>query len=190
MFTAYDLLTANFGESSEDRFEKLNDLSRAVSVIEHKALEFQLNNNLEIEIVVQSEHLSLPQKAIFDYRESFSDAIDRMSSGEPVILAVVKQNSQVIGYGVALNNKNRTEIEVIDVDIQFRRSNKFCELVVIDGEEFSVGVAHLIVLKFLSSCSYPFQVDSTHSSSRYIFKSLGFKHDDAASNPCILIKLK
>lgn len=163
-----------------------------MSVIEYKALEFQLNNNLEIEIVDQGDDLSLSQKAIFDYREAFSDAIDRMNSGEPVILTVVKQNSQVIGYGIALNNKTETEteIEVIDVDVQFRRSNKFCKLVIIDDEEFSVGVAHLIVLKFLSSCSYPFRVDSTHSSSRYIFKSLGFKHDDATSNPCILIKLK
>lgn len=57
----------------------------------------------------------------------------------------------------------------------------------IEGENFQVGVGHLIVDALLESCNRFVRVDATNPASQYIFKSLGFRHDDLIRNPCILI---
>ena len=58
----------------------------------------------------------------------------------------------------------------------------------IENLSFEIGVGHLIVLRLLESCRTPIWTDATNEESRYIFKSLGFVHDEGTTNPCILRK--
>ena len=110
------------------------------------------------------------------------------SSQEPhdITVALVWEEDVLVGYGIALSRSDACEIEIIDVDLYSRRQVGFGDEFQLSGQEFQVGVGHIVVCALLRRCPRPIRVDATNSSSRYIFKSLGFVHDAQSGNPCIL----
>lgn len=111
-----------------------------------------------------------------------------MKRGREALAVVVEEENLVIGYGTALRDRRRkwTELMIVDVDRYSRRSAGLAAEVLLDGQRFEVGVAHVVVLELMNSIQGPLRADATNPGSRYVLKSLGFVHDQGNPNPCIL----
>lgn len=95
----------------------------------------------------------------------------------------------MIGDAIAaLADNGSAEIEILDVDTSSRRSSGLKVDLTVQNETFSVGIAHLLVLAIVPT--FPGRLaNATHSTSRFVFKSLGFVARPEESNPCLLWKL-
>ena len=177
--------------SSEMRFDKLVS-PQAIQSVYQATQDFQSKENLQVSMIKQStEVLEIPPDFCFKYSHpcgtgSLQECSKRMESGEDLIVAMAYEENLLIGYAIATIKNGECEIEIIDVDCYSRRKAGLAYTLQISGQSFQIGVGHLVVYVLLQECPRPIHVDATHSSSRYIFKSLGFVHDELSVNPCIL----
>lgn len=176
--------------SSEHRFESLAT-PEAVSAIVAATKEFLVQSGLRVMATRKAEEIPMVSgQAEFKYSAHGSGSLAfqkvRIRGGEDVTVSLVWEEELLIGYGIAAAKKGKCEIEIIDVDCYSRRGAGLAGQVEISGQNFSIGVGHIVTLAMLEACASPFFVDATRSSSRYIFKSLGFVQDDSTDNPCIL----
>jgi hypothetical protein len=117
---------------------------------------------------------------------SLAECADRQRDGEPMVIALVWQDDVLIGYGIASVEDGSWTIEIVDVDLYSRRSSGLADPVQVAGQSFHVGVGHVVVDALMQRCSRPIRVDATHSTSRFVFKSLGFVPMKPDGNPCLL----
>jgi len=177
--------------SSERRFDVLES-HEAVETIMRVANSFREDRGFEVTVTCSAEDIpDIPRDACFKYTRqceegSLPDCTQRIRNGEKVTMALVCEEGSLIGYGIAVTRDAETEIEIIDVDYYSRREADLKKTVQFGGQSFDVGVGHVVVLALMKACPRPFKVDATTPHSRYVFKSLGFLHDDRSGNPCIL----
>jgi hypothetical protein len=176
--------------SSEHRIE--NIASGEVSNFHAETSTFESEKNLKVVLVNMCDEIpKISEQTDFKYSVDglsniLSESVSAMKGGEKLIIALVKEEELIIGYGTARLEDNGSEIEIIDVDTYSRRKNGLVHPIQVSGKEFQIGIGHVIVKKLIDECIKPIKVDATNSQSRYIFKSLGFVHDDETGNPCIL----
>ncbi len=72
------------------------------------------------------------------------------------------------------------------LDLYSRRRNALSAAIIVEGEQFQVGVSRVVLARLLTELSGPVATDATNKRSRYVFKSLGFVRQDGCSNPCML----
>lgn len=129
----------------------------------------------------------LPGDTEYKYEEAYGEAKERMIRGERLLVAVVCEDSRVIGFAIAAKApNNETVVEIIDVDRSSRRSSGLRLSLSVNGTEFTVGVAHILVDLLASHVKGAMKVDATNPPSRYVFKSLGFARQPGEANPCLL----
>ena len=116
----------------------------------------------------------------------YFEAAERAADGETIIVVAVREGERVIGYGVATSDNKPSSIEIIDVDESSRRSVGLASSIVVDGQQFTIGVGHIIVKALVPELQRPILADATHDSSRYVFRSLGFARRAGEKNPCLL----
>ena len=177
--------------SSEMRFDELVSPQVIKSVFQ-ATQDFQSKENLQVRITKQSTEVpKIPLDLCFKYSQpwgtgSLQSCSKRMENGEDLTVALVYEEDPLIGYAIAAIKNGECVIEIIDVDHYSRREAGLVYTLQISGQSFQIGVGHLLVYSLLQECPRPIHVDATQSSSRYIFKSLGFVHDELLANPCIL----
>ena len=178
--------------SSENRFELLAS-SAAVQSFFKATKEFESRRGLEVNVTKRSEEIpDLPENARFKYSQlgdcnRLQSCSFRIKEGEEITVALVREEGLLIGYGIAVSMNAQCKIEIVDVDQYSRREAGLEDTFQLDNQSFHVGVGHVVVNALLEVCHRPIHVDATNSRSRYIFKSLGFVHDDRSTNPCMLI---
>jgi len=179
--------------NSELRFEQLKDREEAVKLLTLATRLFIDDSDLAVRVVTTPEDiLAVPAGSEFKYSGhtwgSLDDAKHSMKEGTSVTVVVVEKDGVLVGYGVAEKemDEETTEVEIIDVDRWARRSRRFFREIELEGNQFQVGVAHVVVLALMENTKRPVRTDATNPASRYAFKSLGFIHDETTSNPCIL----
>jgi hypothetical protein len=122
----------------------------------------------------------------FKYVRAYAEVPDRRAAGEDLLVAIVIEGDRVVAYGIAARLQAECEIEIIDVDRSSSRSAGLQVQLEIGEETFGVGIGHVVVDQLVSALRGRILVDATGESSRYIFKSLGFVHRPATTNPCLL----
>jgi hypothetical protein len=177
--------------SSERRFDVLNS-REAVETITRAANSFREARGFEVTVTYSAENIpDMPRDACFKYTRQWGEGSlpacsQRINNGEKVTMALVCEEGLLIGYGIAVTRCAESEIEIIDVDYYSRREADLKETVQFGGQSFAVGVGHVVVLALMQACPRPVKVDATTPHSSYVFKSLGFVHDDRSGNPGIL----
>ena len=179
--------------SSECRFELLvsPDTVRSVAQATHA---FACKRGLQVTVVKRTEEIpQVSRQTRFKYSYhwdggggSLSACERRIVDGEDVTVVLVREDDLLIGYGIAGASDRGCKVEIIDVDYCSRREYGLADDLKLSGQHFQIGVGHVIVRALMETCPRPMHVDATNSSSRYIFKSLGFIHDEDCTNPCIL----
>ena len=181
--------------SSERRFDSFVS-PQAIQTVSRAIQQFQSKKDLHVTVTKRSRSTGVPEiprNSCLKYSHYWKDGSlqacsTRMENAEDLTVALVWEEDLLVGYGIATIKNGECEIEIIDVDFYSRREAGLARTLQISGQSFQVGVGHLVVHALLQECPRPIHVDATHSSSRYIFKSLGFVHDELSSNPCILKK--
>jgi hypothetical protein len=177
--------------SSEHRFDLLASPA-AVQNVSKATRDFMSRRGLEVTVTKRPEEIpDIPQSTRFKYSRPGDDGSlkacsDRINDGEDLTVVLVWEEGLLVGYGISASKKDECEIEIIDVDYYSRREAGLADTLQLSDQSFHVGVGHVVVNALIEECPRPIHVDATNSSSRYIFKSLGFAHDDKSSNPCIL----
>ena len=177
--------------SSEMRFDELVS-PQAIQSVYQSTQEFQSKENLQVSMTKQSTELpKIPLDFCFKYSHpwdsgSLQACSRRTDNGEDLTVSFVYEEDMLIGYAIAAMKNEECVIEIIDVDLYSRRVAGLAYILQISGQSFQIGVGHLVVYALLQELPRPIHVDSTYSNARYIFKSLGFVHDDLLGNPCIL----
>ena len=171
--------------SSARRFIKLNSPD-AIEIITQATKLFQKKYGLEV-TVTSSAHddPEIPQNARFGYGWSYDNLklheyLKENRKGGQYTIALVCEEDLLIAYGIAERREAMSIILIIDVEKFSRRSADFKEAVEISGENFEVGVGHVLALALIRACPKPIKVDADNSESQYIFYSLGFHYDDEA----------
>ncbi|MEI6972738.1 MAG: hypothetical protein WCL44_14625, partial [bacterium] len=164
----------------------------AIKTIHEAVACFTIKNDLKVEVTHEPDRIPPTVKsACFKYTHhdygTLHEARDEMAAGQPITVALVTEDNSLIAYAIAeRDDRQETDVKIIDVDNYSRREAELSHKLEIEGQEFQVGVGHVLVKAILDNCPPPLYVDSTTPASRYIFKSLGFKEDSSQSNPCIL----
>jgi hypothetical protein len=177
--------------SSENRFYLIAS-PEAVQTFSKATLEFQSKHRLKVIVTKLAKEIpDIPQNTRFKYshtggRGTLNACSTRIEEGKDLTITLAWKDDLLIGYGIATTDNGECEIEIIDVDSFSRRRAGLAEMLQISGQSFQIGVGHVVVNSLLGKCSRPIHVDATQSSSRYIFKSLGFIHDSKSSKPFIL----
>jgi len=180
---------------SENRFERLRDRRAAVATIRHATDRFAAAHGFAVTTAAEPSAIRFPlRNTCFKYTRqesgSLANAQYRMEKGEPVMVSLVHEDNGLIAYTITDLNEDQTEgeVKILDVDLYSRREAGLSATVTIEGKEFQVGAAHVALKSLLDTLNVPLVSDVTSPSSRYVFKSLGFVHDNTQSNPCILQK--
>jgi len=179
-------------DCSEFRFRDLSNREGAVESIQVTTRRFAINNKLAVRVVSAPDDIpSVPTGLGFKYgghSGSLDDAKCLMEKGQAVLVVFVEENGEVVAYGFSVKEPGQlgTEVKIIDVAREARRSGGLYAEVELEGTIFQVGVAHVLVIELMESTEGPMMTDATNPRSRYVFKSLGFVHDDTTGNPCIL----
>ncbi len=183
------------GESSERRLEKLSPENWSPRCFSEKATELQRNAELEVQVVSDASQLpelgKLAAGREFRYDHcSYADCLRRQQDGCRFLVFLALKEGQVVGYAIAaLEADDSAGIEIIDVADSYQRSSGLKEDLKVQNETFSVGVGHVLVVALLRTFHGELRVNATGSSSRYVFKSLGFVGLPGETNPCLLHKL-
>lgn len=186
--TFADLASLPRRVTSEQRLERLPPESRNVQLFRDKLLELQQVANLETRLVSSADQLpDLGSDTIHKYGDCYVDCRDRLTAGENLLISVIIEGSRVIGFAIAaLTGDGSATIEIVDVDRSSGRSSELETELKVQNERFTVGVAHVLIDLIVSEIHGTLLVDATTSSSRYIFKSLGFVPRPGDTNPCHL----
>jgi hypothetical protein len=177
--------------SSEHRFDLLASPA-VVQTFSKATRDFKSRRGLEVTVTKRPEEIpDIPRITCFKYSRpgdgaSLKACSDRIKHGEDLTVVFVWEEGLLVGYGIAASKNDECEIEIIDVDYYSRRQAGLADTLRLSDQSFQVGVGHVVVYALLNECPRPIHVDATNSSSRYIFKSLGFAHNDKSSNMCIL----
>jgi hypothetical protein len=169
--------------SSARRFIKLNSPD-AIETITQATKLFQENRGLELSEISRTDEIpSMPHDKWFKYLKLLEESelysyLKRNLHGENNIAVLVCEEGLLIAYGIAERREAGSFIKIIDVDRYSSRSADFKEAVEISGQNFEVGVGHVLALALIGACPKPIRVQATDSSSKYIFYSLGFLRDD------------
>ncbi len=178
--------------SSERRFETARS-PELIASISKTTKSFQTEHGLSVAVTGSVEKIpDIPRNSLFKYSRPYGEGdlpecSQRISNGEKITVALICEDGLLVGYGIAVTREVGSEIEVIDVDCYSRREADLKGTVEVGGEVFQVGVGHVIVIALMEACPRPVKVNATTPHSRYVFKSLGFVHDDYIDNPCILV---
>jgi hypothetical protein len=179
----------NRDKTSEARLSKIIDPKKAVEVFAEETAFFARDYGLKT--VIATRNNSIPDfddDVHFKYISTVKDFENKLEDGYSSLAVFIKEKDKVIAFGIANEEGHETEIQVIEVEINSSRRAGLSKKIEINNLRFEIGVGHLIVLRLLESCKVPLWTDATNEESRYIFKSLGFVHDEGTSNPCILRK--
>ncbi len=177
--------------SSEERFEKINNKTHAVRLVQSEVEKFANESGIVVESLVEGTSTPpLNPESHFKYSGtwggSYQGFCERIEMGEPVSVLTIVETATVIGYALVEHNGDETEIKIIDVERVSQRSNGFHSSFSVEGKEFSVGAAHVLVASIITQFGERrLHTDATHPTSRYVFKSLGFDRY-ADHNPCLL----
>jgi len=114
---------------------------------------------------------------------NYEDLVAGRTVPEDVVVGVVLEQGEVVAYAIA-TCKRRTTMEVLNVDTHRRRDMNVSESLAIGSEQFTVGLGHAVVAAMLDHLPRPILVDAT--TTRYLFKSLGFRPRRGTTNPCLL----
>lgn len=179
----------NHYKTSEERLSKILDPKKAAEVFTKEAAVFAKEYGLET--VIATSKNSIPDfddDVRFKYINAVYDYESRLDDGDDAVAVFIKDEDRVIAFGIANKEDHETKIDVIEVEINSTRRAGLSKEIEIENLSFEIGVGHLVVLRLLESCRTPIWGDATNKESRYIFKSLGFDHDESTTNPCILRK--
>lgn len=92
-----------------------------------------------------------------------------------IAYALIEQGPSSVGH----------EVKIIDVEAASRRSAELKTTIQIENETFEIGVGHVLVVSIINQFNVRLHTDATRDSSRYVFRSVGFKpYSD--NNPCLL----
>ena len=173
--------------SSELRFEKLASPEMTTVVLDATRL-FAEREKLSVTMVSQATDIPrTPPGVVFNYSPgSLEECVDRLAGGEHLVTSLVWEEKVLIGYGIAVKKGDEFDIEIIDVDLYSRRLSGFLRTLQMENETFEIGVGHVVAAALVKRITRPIKVDAKNNVSRYVFKSLGFQHDDRSNNPCIL----
>lgn len=186
-------------KASENRFGRLKNQIAAVNQIRLVTNQLKDTSGLIVATTQDPTIIPCPLKyGNFKYSWSeqegeFIDAIDRQDCGESVTISyAIEEDAEslgatLLGYAIASKEDGKTTfIEILDVDVCSRRSAGLLLETKIERQKFQIGIGQVLIKGILDHCHGPYETDATNPESRYIFKSLGFLHDDSESNPCIL----
>lgn len=109
-------------------------------------------------------------------RQCYMECRERLLAGENLLIAVVRESRRIIGFGIAQQGKKRATIEIFEVDNFSRRCDGVETYLNLCGEEFSVGLGHVIVASLANAIRTGIEAQPANDSSRYILMSLGFVH--------------
>jgi hypothetical protein len=185
-FTVAELFAQEFPLSSEDRLEEISTDTWSPDLFRDAARELLSLGGLKVRLCDQREQM--PARTLttsFKYND-YDNCLDRIAQGERLLVAVVLEGKELIAYGFAIWRQPVPDIDIIDVDLYSRRSVGLSNRVFINHQEFSVGVGHIVVDALATGIHTTIKVDATTSSSRFIFKSLGFVRQPREKNPCLL----
>lgn len=178
---------------SETRFERLRDQNAAVAAIQEATDRFAVTHRFAVKTAAKPSAVKFPlRNTCFKYTRQESGSLDeaqcRMEKGESVMLSLVHEDDCLIAYTITnlSEDQEEGEVKILDVDLYSRRKAGLSASITLEGEEFHVGAAHVALKRLLDELNIPLFTDATNHSSRYVFKSLGFVHDNSRSNPCIL----
>jgi len=188
VFTADELAALPRRVTSEERLERLRADLRAVERFREKANELKRDANLQTRLITDAGQLpALASDTRYNYAHCFDECRQQLTDGEGLLIAVVIEESLVIGFGIVVKGKtNAAEIEIIDVDEFSRRSSGPQTTRQLLGQEFTIGVGHILVDLISAELRCAIRVDATTSGSRYVFKSLAFTREPGNTNPCRL----
>lgn len=173
--------------TSEQRLEALLAGSWSPQLFLNALRDFLPSERFSVSLVGSGGTLpELHPDGSFKYLPSYPEARSRIEAGEEVRVSVVQEEGWVIGFGIADKDDGTWQIGQISVDRSSSRSAGLQRTLSVAGEEFTVGVGHVIVETLIAAVPRPIIVDATNSPSRYIFKSLGFTTRPGAANGCLL----
>jgi hypothetical protein len=173
---------------TEHRFDALSDKVSSIKAVAQKSEELRSKLSLNIATLTDSDEFpKLPTDTHFKYDDQLPSFYRALLIGEHVTISVVRRSSRVVAFGIAEVPKNDSvSIELINVAFDSRRKAGVSELLQLEGQEFNIGIGHVLVLHLINELdSKRICTDATTSPSRYIFKSLGFR-PYSEDNPCLL----
>lgn len=166
---------------SEDRLEALPDGSWTPAQFHQAAERFRQERGLTVALIRRGDDLPPMRDRAFKY-PVYGEIPEEWDDGNDVVVAVVLARNRLVGYATAVPG----EIKIVDVHREFLRSSGVQLPIEVAGQSFAVGIGHVLVSKLIGSLDPPLTVDATTPPSRFIFKSLGFRHRESTGNPCIL----
>lgn len=179
----------NNHETSEARLLKIADPGKIPEAFRKATVAFARDHELETVTATTKDSIPDFEKDInFKYMIAVEDFQNWVDNGVETVAVFIKEQGKVIAFGIAHKEDSETEIDVIEVEMNSTRSAGLSEAIEVEHLSFEIGVGHLVVLRLLEACRPPIWTDATNDESRYIFKSLGFVHDNTSMNPCILRK--
>lgn len=171
--------------SSEERLLALSPASWTAEAFSAAAAQLEAGANIEVSILTGNDNIPpLELEMQYKYWGEYAAISDRAGSGEEISIAIARDERHIIGFGIASRINSGHKFEILDVVAWSRRSDGLKQSLNIQGEEFSVGVGHVIVARLVGGLSRPVVVDAANDESRYIFRSLGFQPtiaDDSAN---------
>jgi hypothetical protein len=133
--------------------------------------------------------IAADQRQTFKYGGEYTDCGEALRGGEDIVIATVLNDGRVIGFGIAeiQGEDGSWEIKIISVDESARRKRGIETTLTIADQQFTVGVAHVLVSQLLQVLPRPIFADATSPGSRYVFKAFGFEHRTDTNNPCLIV---
>jgi len=188
IYSAAEFAKLDFGEPSEERLEKLPLEFRPPQRFREKADELRREAHIQTQLITEAEKMpQLAPDARHRYGYCFEDARQRLTKGEDLLIGVAVKEPRVIGFAIVARSKDGTsEFEILDVDTFSRRSSGLQTSLELRGENFTVGVAHILVNLILAELDSAIRANVTTLASRYVLKSLGYGRDTSNTNPCHL----
>jgi hypothetical protein len=139
----------------------------------------------------QAPTLAADQWRTFKYGDYYTESADELRRGNDLRIVALLSGTRVVGFGVAEIEPDLDgawEIKIISVDEGARRKQVIETTPTIADQQFTVGVAHVIVNQLLLALSRPVFADATSAGSRYAFKAFGFEPRAGTMNPCLIVQ--
>lgn len=181
-----ELMKKAFPPTSEQRLEALAKGSWTPQEFVTATRAFVEHSGLTLVVARSAPELVGDWGAMrFSYRQ-LDGCRARLEAGDLLLVALVVEAGNVIGYGYAEVDDARAHIDVIEVEAYSTRSCGLGATLAVGGQPFSVGVGHAIVDSLVQALETTLTADAKNGASRYIFKSLGFLRQPDQENPCLL----
>ena len=176
----------NLPEDSQERLAKIKNKEAFFDTVKNNLQ--TLKREKKLKVIISTKLKDFPEdknfKSKFKYMYSWDEIKEKIQKGKKIYFSLILKESMVIGWGYAIFLYKKWDIKIIDVDLASRRMSGIYKEFSINGEEFQVGVGHLIVYDLIKKLRGAIITDANNGNSQYIFKSLGFI--PYANNPCLL----